>query len=129
MAIVFFLGVTIAGATTPWILLLPLLICGYRSTRRNTARTTSLRQFGYFPGSQHFKYWIYEERHGYADVALILPIENTEPGHWELYIPQDDLWRQTVPNWAADRRLEIASRIAEGWKAKDFHIRTNAGSA
>jgi hypothetical protein len=26
-----------------------------------------------------------------------------------------------VPEWARDRRRQIALRIAEHWKAKDFH--------
>jgi hypothetical protein len=27
-----------------------------------------------------------------------------------------------VPSWAWERRSEIAVRIAEGWKSKDFHL-------
>jgi len=49
-------------------------------------------------------------------------VANTEPGHWELFIPTDSEWRATVPFWARDRRTEIAARIAEGWKLKDFHL-------
>jgi hypothetical protein len=54
--------------------------------------------------------------------ALILPVDNTEPGHWEMFIPTDSVWRTTVPSWAWERRLEIATRIAEAWKPKDFHL-------
>ena len=55
-------------------------------------------------------------------VALILPVENTEPGHWELFIPDDAKWRATVPDWAKDRHQEIALRIGQAWKPKDFHL-------
>ncbi len=129
MVLITSIVVLIAGATTPWILLIPCLIWFYRNTRQDFTRTGCLQQCGYFSGSKYLKYWIYEERRGYKDVALLLPLENTEPGHWELYIPNDDLWRQTVPSWAADRRPEIASRIAEGWKAKDIHIPADAADA
>jgi hypothetical protein len=51
-----------------------------------------------------------------------MPVENTELGHWELFIPDDAKWRATVPDWAKDRRREIALRITEAWKAKYFHL-------
>jgi hypothetical protein len=129
MAMLIGILVAIAGATTPWLLLLPLLIWAYQTARRSAMRTTRLQQFGYFSGSRHNTSWIYEERHGNMDVALLLPLSHTEPGHWELYIPKDDVWRKLVPGWAADRRLEIASRIAEGWKAGEVHIPTDSANA
>ena len=82
----------------------------------------ALRDRGYFSHWQGPGQWVYEERHGYSLKAFILPIENTEPGHWEMFIPDDAKWRATVPDWARDRRQEIALRIAEAWKPKDFHI-------
>ena len=53
--------------------------------------------------------------------TLTLKAENTEPGRWELFFPTDDRWRATVPDWAKDRREEIALRIARRWKAKHLH--------
>ena len=81
-----------------------------------------LNKKGYFSGRRVNEQWVYEEVQGYNVVALILPIANTEPGHWEMFIPTDAEWRTAVPSWAWERRLEIAARIAEGWKPKDFHL-------
>jgi len=39
-----------------------------------------------------------------------------------LFIPDDAKWRATVPDWAKDRRQEIALRIGEAWKPKDYHL-------
>jgi hypothetical protein len=112
----------IARSTTLWILLAPLLMFIYTFTKRETLRTLSLRNKGYSPGRRLRDYWLYEEAENFSVVALLLPMANTEPGHWELFIPDDAKWRATVPDWAKDRRLEIALRIAEGWKAQDFHL-------
>jgi|HubBroStandDraft_6_1064221.scaffolds.fasta_scaffold332241_2 hypothetical protein len=75
-----------------------------------------------FPAEPAVAIRVYEERHRHSLVALILPVGNTEPGHWELFIPDDTKWRATVPEWACDRREEIALRIGEAWKPKDFHL-------
>ena len=48
---------------------------------------------GIFQLSQERDHGIYEERQGYSLVALILPVANTEPGHWELFIPDNEKWR------------------------------------
>lgn len=121
-AIFFFaVGISIAAATTPWILLVPLVLWAIRSIKRFVQRQTGLDNRGYFSHAQNH-HWIYEERHGYSLAALILPLENTEPGHWELFIPEDAKWRATVPDWAKDRRKEIALRIAEAVKPRDFHL-------
>lgn len=112
----------IALFTTPWILLIPFVIGMYVFARRNIVRTMSLKQKGYFSGRQVNEHWIYEERQGFVTAALVLPVSNTEPGHYELFIPEDALWRSTVPSWARDRREEIALRISEGWKARNFHL-------
>jgi len=114
--------VQIARATSLWMLLVPLLMIIYSFVKRETLRSLSLRNKGYFPGRRLRDYWLYEEVQKYSVLALLLPVANTEPGHWELFIPNDEQWRATVPDWARDRRKEIALRIAEGWKAKDFHL-------
>jgi hypothetical protein len=81
-----------------------------------------LNKKGYFSGRRLNEYWIYEEMQGNSVAALMLPVANTEAGHWELFIPTDSEWRATVPSWAWERRAEIAARIAEGWKLKDIHL-------
>jgi hypothetical protein len=115
-------AISIALATSPWIFLVPLVAWAIVSIRQHFRRKWALRDRGYFSHRHGQGQWVYEERHGYSLVALILPVENTEPGHWELNIPDDTKWRATVPEWARDRRKEIALRIGEAWKPKDFHL-------
>jgi hypothetical protein len=115
-------AISIALAVSPWMFLVPLIAWAIVSIRRHFRRKWALRDRGYFSHRHGPNFWVYEERHGYSLVALILPVESTEPGHWELFIPDDIKWRATVPEWARDCRKEIAPRIAEAWKPKDFHL-------
>lgn len=114
--------ISIALAASSWLLLIPLLAWLAASIRRHLLRQWALRDRGYVSHSHGQNFCVYEERHGYSLVALILPVSHTEPGHWELFIPDDAKWRATVPEWARDRRKEIALRIGEAWKPKDFHL-------
>ena len=114
--------ITFARATTPWILWPVFFAWLYVTIARNVTRGRRLNKEGYFSGRRLRKCWIYEEMQGYNVATLILPVDNTEPGHWEMFIPADSVWRTTVPSWAWERRLEIAARIAEAWKPKDFHL-------
>ena len=118
-----------ATAAAPWLLLLPILLWVYHTARLGSRRKSRLKQLGYFSGSQYLDYWIYEERSGRSVVALMLPLERTDPGTQELFIPDDEVWRRTVPSWAAERRTEIALRIAEGWKPSHFHFAEQAEDA
>jgi hypothetical protein len=122
VAVITFGFIQIARSTSLWILLVPLLMFIYTSVKRETLRSLSLWNRGYCPGRRLHSYWLYEEVQGFNLTALLLPVENTEPGHWELFIPDDTQWRATVTAWAGDRRREIALRIAEAWKPKDFHL-------
>ena len=112
----------IARHTTLWVLAVPLVLWAYWITSRECRRILQLQRVGYFSGTQIRNHWMYEEREGYATRAMLLPVENTEPGHWELFIPDEETWRDLVPTWAAERRAEIASRIAQGWNAADVHM-------
>jgi hypothetical protein len=117
----------IALTTSPWLLLLPLVAWLVVAIRRHLLRKWALRDRGYYSHRHGPHFWVYEERQGHSLVALILPVSNTEPGHWEMFIPDDAKWRATVPDWAKDRRREIALRIAEAWKATDFHLPNDLG--
>ena len=114
--------VNLARATSPWLTLVPLALIVYMFVKQELARALSLNRKGYFAGRRYREHWIYEERQGSRIAALLLPTENTGPGRIELFIPDDGTWRATVPEWARDRRKDIARRIAEGWKPKDFHL-------
>jgi hypothetical protein len=66
--------------------------------------------------------WVYAERGSNGIRSLTLDLANTESGRYELFIPANDKWRASVPDWAQDRRQEIAGRIAERCKPDDFHL-------
>jgi hypothetical protein len=91
-------------------------------------RSILLNKKGYFSGRRMNEHWIYEEMQDRKVAALILPIVRTEIGRQELFIPTDAVWRATVPEWARERRSEIAPRIAERWKSRDFHLPNDLGS-
>jgi hypothetical protein len=115
-------SINLGRYTTPWVIW-PIFFMWLGATvYRNFIRSTRLSKKGYFSGRRVNEHWIYEEMQGLTVAALVLPIVNTEPGHWELFVPNDSEWRLAVPSWAWERRFEIASRIAEGWKPKDFHL-------
>jgi hypothetical protein len=114
--------INLARSTTPWILWPIFFLWLYSTIARNVVRGMRLNKKGYFSGRRLHENWIYEEMQDRNVVALILPIVQTEIGRKEIFIPSDSEWRSTVPEWARERRTEIASRIAEGWKPKDFHL-------
>lgn len=112
----------IAKITSPWVLVVPPILIAFHYSKQWSTRAIHLRAKGYFSGRQVRDKWIYEERRGGSVYSLTLEVENTEPGHYEIFVPTGDQWRASVPSWAQDRREEIAYRIAEGWKPDDFHM-------
>jgi hypothetical protein len=94
----------------------------YTFVEMRISRAIGLSRRGYFGGRLGRGNWIYEELHDGSLRILTLKAENTEPGRWELFLPADELWRTTVPDWAKDRREEIALRIATRLKAKRLHF-------
>ena len=114
--------VNLARSTTPWILWPIFFLWLYLTIYRGAVRSVRLNKKGYFSGRRVDEHWVYEEMQDRDVVALILPIAQTGYGRRELFIPTDSEWRAAVPFWASERRSEIAARIAEGWKPKDFHL-------
>lgn len=112
----------IAVLTTLWLLLVPVALVAFFILKNLLVRTVALRSKGYYAGRRIRDTWVYEEMQGESCVSLTLPVENTEPGHYELFFPTELQWRESVPQWAKNRRVEIANRIAEGWKASDVHL-------
>lgn len=55
-------------------------------------------------------------------VALRIKRINTEPGHWELFVPAESEWQSSVPDWAANRRREIIERVIPYLKSGDIHF-------
>jgi hypothetical protein len=113
--------VGIALLTSLWILLVPIVLVVLPQLKFRLTRVIQLRRKGYFSGRRVRENWIYEELQGSKCISLILNVEYTEPGHHEIFIPNQTEWRESVPAWAQDRRDEIAKRIAEAWDTNDFH--------
>jgi hypothetical protein len=107
--------------TSPWILWPIFFLWLYSTIYRNVRRGKQLNKKGYFSGRRINEHWLYEEIQGRDVVALVLPITITGHARRELFIPVDSVWRATVPSWAWERRSELAARIAEGWKPRNFH--------
>jgi len=105
-----------------WLLIALPAWVAYAQLERRLRRRSQLAQRGYFSGRRERDKWVYEELQNGVAVPLVLKVENTEPGHWELFFPNEQEWRQSAPEWAANRRAEIARRISEGWKPRDFHL-------
>lgn len=89
--------------------------------RQRFIRWSDLRQKGYFGGRRVLDTWVYEDRDGAEVRSLALELSNTEPGHYELFLPSQSVWRTSVPGWAQDRQQEIVQRIAERLKSRDIH--------
>jgi hypothetical protein len=118
----------IGSATSYWVMLLPPGLVALLYLKRWTSRKISLSRKGYYRGSMKGDYWVYEERQGSEIRSLAVGIVNTEPGHWEIFMPSELDWNETMPEWALGGRTEIGQRIAEGWSAEDFHIEDSSNS-
>jgi len=113
----------LAAATSWWLLLaLPALIASVYIWQQ-VVRTFALVTYGYhsqWVGNGKLRY---EEISASKRRAFTLNLENTEPGHYELFVPDEGDWVKLVPNWAEQRRIEIAERIAKTWRRADVHIK------
>jgi hypothetical protein len=65
---------------------------------------------------------VYEEIVNGELLQLQIKLENTEPGHWELFVPTESEWRLNVPEWAMHRRDEISERIRPFFNNRDIHF-------
>ncbi len=104
------------------LLLIPPVWVIYLISKQYIQRRISLNRFGYFGGSREQEDCVYEEYINGKLLKLKIKLVNTEPGHWELFVPSKDEWQSTVPEWAADRRAEIIERITPHYKSTDIHF-------
>ena len=107
---------------SPWIIVAIISFFLLSFLRERIVRSIHLRKKGYYSGSWHRGKWLYEEIRDGGVESILLEIENTDPGTYELFVPNNETWRATVPAWARDRRSEIAGRISEAWKPREFHF-------
>jgi hypothetical protein len=118
----------IGSKTSYWVMLLPPGLLTLLYIKRWTSRKISLSRKGYFSGRMKGDFWVYEERHGSSIRSLAVGVVNTEPGHWQIFMPSELEWNERMPEWALGRRIEIGQRIAEGWSVEDFHIEDSSNS-
>lgn len=117
VAVLFWIAVMIS----PWVVAGIFALIAFLVLKERFIRWRDLRRKGYFGGRQVKGVWVYEERHGAHVRSLTLKMENTEPGHYELFLPSESVWRTSVPAWAQDRQREIVERIAERLDSSDIH--------
>jgi hypothetical protein len=64
---------------------------------------------------------VYEEMNIGVSRKLEFPLDNTEPGHWEWFVLDEEKWEESVPEWARTRRTEIVGRMRTAMKPSDVH--------
>lgn len=62
----------------------------------------------------------YQERRGGKIARIFIYGERILGGPSVVYVPADDDWRQSVPEWARDRREEIFARIRWSLGSKNY---------
>lgn len=87
-----------------------------------TARTRALARHGFHVGRRVGTHWVYEELHDGMVVALELPLAYVGRGEYDIHVPAESLWRGTMPEWARERREEIAARLGTVFKRSQIHF-------
>ncbi len=103
------------------LLILPAWIL-YSMIEQNMKRRYNLKRYGYFGGGFEKGACKYEEYNMGKLREFKLKLENTAPGHWELFVLTESEWRSIVPDWAMNRRIEIIERIIPYFKSTDVHF-------
>lgn len=104
-----------------WLLLILPAWIFYSMVSLRVKRTYNLKRYGYFGGSFKQGKCTYEEYFMGELRNLRINLENTEPGHWELFVPTESEWRAYAPDWATNRRREIIERVVPYLKSSDVH--------
>jgi hypothetical protein len=94
----------------------------YTVSKQYLKRKISLNRFGCFGGGRERVTIVYEEIVNGELLQLQIKLENTEPGHWELFVPTESEWRLNVPERAMHRRDEISERIRPFFNNRDIHF-------
>lgn len=84
-AVLFWIAVMIS----PWVVAGIFALIAAAVLKERFIRWRDLRRKGYFGGRRVKEAWVHEERHGTHVRSLTLKMENTEPGHYELFLPSE----------------------------------------
>ena len=99
----------------PGFLLLRLLWTSSRRKRELSGR-------GFHVGRRVGTHWVYEELHGGEVVSLELELGYVGRGEYEIHIPSERAWRDTMPEWARERRGEIVDRLGTVFRRSDMRM-------
>lgn len=95
---------------------------GFRAYWSVTKRKRELVQRGYTAGRRVGTAWVYEELHHGEILGIELPLEYAGRGEYDIRVPGEKTWRNTMPAWARDRREEIVGRLGTVFKHSQMHV-------
>lgn len=114
--------VAMAAMTSWWFLMAPVGLIAILHLWRQAQRVYGLATRKYHVDTIEVDRLRYEERSATGRRFFTLALNNTEPGRYELFVPDERDWARKVPEWAQSRRAEIAMRIATSWRCEDVHV-------
>jgi hypothetical protein len=113
-------GEIVAGVITAAVTLF-----AFRLFWNATRRRRELLRRGYFAGQRVGSRWVYEELHQGEAVALEFELEYAGRGAYDIRIPGELAWRDTMPAWARGRREEIIERLGTVFKRSEMRTETD----
>ena len=88
----------------------------------SSRRKRELSGRGFHLGKRVGTHWVYEELHDGEVVALELALEYVGRGEYEIHIPGERAWVDTMPAWARQRRSEIVERLGTRFKRSQMRM-------
>jgi hypothetical protein len=94
----------------------------FRMFWRQTLRKRELLRRGYYIGRRVGTHWVYDELQDGFIESLEFPLEYIGRGEYDIHIPGQQDWRNSMPTWARERREEILERLATVFKRSQIHF-------
>ena len=104
----------------PWLLTVPVALIALSYPIYIVRRSRSLKNRGYFLVEGKEGATTFEEVADGEVRSIALPSGWTGPGEIGLSIPTVQEWKATAPDWAADRRDEIFTKVITMWFTRDI---------
>jgi hypothetical protein len=112
------------GAVIDGAIVIAVALFIFRRFWNGTRRKRELLRRGYFAGQRAGAQWIYEELHQGEVLAIEFTLEYAGRGGYDIHIPGELAWRETMPAWARERREEIVERLGAVFKRSEMHVDT-----